>query len=295
MTVSARLFPEPGPPPPVAVRVPAASLAGELRAVRVVWRREMIRFFQDRLRILSSLVQPLLYVFVLGTGMATLTRGATDGVDLKTFIFPGVLVLSVMFTAMFSAISIVWDREFGFLREMLVAPVRRGSIIVGKCLGGATVATFQALIVLSLAGLVHVPYDPVMLLTLVAEMLLLGACLTAFGLVVASRVKQMSTVFGLMQMLMMPLIFLSGSLYPLRDLPGWLNIAAKVNPLTYAVRPIRSAIFEHVNADPAALARLNPPITWNGWPVPLVLQLAVIAFTGLVLLSIAIVAFNKAD
>lgn len=294
--MSAHFFPESGPgAPPVAVRVPGASLGGELRAVRVVWHREMIRFFQDRLRILSSLVQPLLYVFVLGTGMATLTRGATGGVDLKTFIFPGVLVLSVMFTAMFSAISIVWDREFGFLREMLVAPVRRGSIIVGKCLGGATVATFQALIVVSLAGLVHVPYDPVMIATLVAEMLLLGACLTAFGLVVASRVKQMSTVFGLMQMLMLPLIFLSGALYPLRDLPGWLNIAAKVNPLTYAVRPIRSAVFEHVSADPAALARLNPPITWNGWPVPLAMQLGVIAFTGLVLLTIAVVAFNKAD
>lgn len=290
-----QLLPDVAGPAPVAVRVPGSSLAGDLRAVRVVWQREMIRFFQDRLRILSSLVQPLLYVFVLGTGMATLTRGATGGVDLKTFIFPGVLVLSVMFTAMFSAISIVWDREFGFLREMLVAPVRRGSIIVGKCLGGATVATFQALIVVALAGLVHVPYDPVMILTLVAEMLLLGACLTAFGLVVAARIKQMQTVFGLMQMVMMPLIFLSGALYPLRDLPGWLNIAAKVNPLTYAVRPIRSAVFAQVDASPAALARLNPPITWNGWGVPIALQLGVIALTGLLLLGVAITAFNRAD
>src|ERR1700729_3444785 len=132
---------------PVAqVRLPDGSATHDLRAIKVVWKREMIRFSQDRIRIGTALVQPILYVFVLGTGLSTLTHGQTGNVSLRTFIFPGVLALSVLFTAMFSAVSIVWDREFGFLREMLVAPVRRGSILVGKCLGGASGATLQGLL-----------------------------------------------------------------------------------------------------------------------------------------------------
>src|SRR6202046_4005923 len=107
----------------------------------------------------TTLIQPLLFLFVLGAGLQRLSSAGTHGVSLKTFIYPGILCISVMFTAMFSAASIVWDREFGFLREMMVAPVRRSSIVIGKCLGGATVAAFQGVIVICLAGLVHVPYN----------------------------------------------------------------------------------------------------------------------------------------
>ncbi|MGH9022229.1 MAG: ABC transporter permease [Acidimicrobiia bacterium] len=284
-----------GPMTPVEITVPAPGLASDLRAIRVVWRREVIRFSQDRVRIVTALVQPLLYVFVLGTGLTSLTRSATGGVSLRTFMYPGVIALSVLFTAMFSAASIVWDREFGFLREMLVAPVRRSAIMIGKCLGGATVATFQGLIVVAMAGLVHVPYAPLMIVVLFVEMLVLGFCLTALGLVAAARVRQMQSMMGVMQMILMPLMFLSGSLYPLRDLPGWLNAAVKLNPITYAVHPIRQVVFDYVEADPGALARLNPPITWWGWEVPVMAQLAVVVVTGVMLLSLSVAAFNRAD
>ena len=130
------------------VRVPARSARGELRAIKVVWQRELIRFSRDRLRILTSLMQPFLFLFVLGTGLSRLASAGTHGVNLRTFVYPGVLCMAVMFTAMFSAASLVWDREFGFLREMMVAPVRRSSLVLGKCLGGATVAGFQGVIVL---------------------------------------------------------------------------------------------------------------------------------------------------
>ncbi|MFL5868362.1 MAG: ABC transporter permease, partial [Thermoleophilaceae bacterium] len=135
----------------VRVRVPARTLRSELRAIRIVWKRELIRFANDRLRIVTALVQPLLFLFVLGSGLQRLSSGGTHGIDLKTFLYPGILCITVMFTAMFSAASIVWDREFGFLREMMVAPVRRSSIVIGKCFGGATVASFQGLIMLCLA------------------------------------------------------------------------------------------------------------------------------------------------
>src|SRR5205807_8966809 len=143
----------------VRVQVPPRSLTSELRAARIMWRRDLIRFANDRIRIAAQLVQPLLFLFVLGGGLNTLARSGTFGVNLKTFIYPGILCISVMFSAMFAAASIVWDREFGFLREMLVAPIRRSSIVIGKTLGGATVASLQGLILVALAGAVDVPYD----------------------------------------------------------------------------------------------------------------------------------------
>jgi ABC-2 type transport system permease protein len=281
--------------PVVQVRIATPGVAHEMRAAKVVWQRELIRFSQDRIRILTALVQPILYVFVLGTGLSSLTRGSTGGISLRTFIFPGVLALSVLFTAMFSAVSIVWDREFGFLREMLVAPVRRSSILVGKALGGASVATFQGLLVVTLAPLVGVPYSPTMILALTAEMFILGFSLTAFGLVIAARVRQMQAMMGLMQMVMMPMMFLSGALYPLAALPGWLNVLVKVNPITYAVHPLRTTVFNHIDVRPVALARLNPSLTWSGWQVPILVQIAVVFFTGLLFLGIAIMEFNHAD
>ena len=132
----------------VRVRVPQRTYKSELRAIKIVWTRELIRFRKDRMRIVTSLIQPLLFLFVLGSGLNAVVQG---DVDLTTFIYPGVLCMSVMFTAIFSAASIVWDREFGFLREMMVAPVRRSSIVIGKCLGGATVASLQGVILIALA------------------------------------------------------------------------------------------------------------------------------------------------
>lgn len=128
--------------------------------------------------------------------------------------------MSVLFTAIFSAASIVWDREFGFLREMLVAPVSRSAIVIGKCLGGATVSTFQGIVILALAGLAHVPYDPILILTVIGELLLLSFTLTAFGVMMAARITQIQAFMALTQMLVMPLFFLSGALYPLRALPA---------------------------------------------------------------------------
>ena len=116
-------------PATAQVRVPPRSAAARLRAIKIVWERELIRFASDRLRIVTSLLQPLLFLFVLGTGLSRLAMAGTGGLNLRTFLYPGILGMSVLFTAMFSAASIVWDREFGFLREMLVAPVRRSSIV----------------------------------------------------------------------------------------------------------------------------------------------------------------------
>jgi ABC-2 type transport system permease protein len=280
----------------IRVAVPERSVRHDLRAVSIVWRRELIRFRTDRLRAVTSLVQPVLFLFVLGTGLSRLaSRGLPAGVDFRTFIYPGVLAMSVLFTSIFSAASIVWDREFGFLREMLVAPVRRWAIVVGKCLGGATVATFQGIIFLALAGVAHVPYDPLLLLTLVGELLLLSFTLTAFGVMMAARIKQIQAFMALTQLFVLPLFFLSGALYPLNGLPAWLTVLTRIDPLTYIVDPMRSAVFGHLAVSPLAVQTLSPGITWFGWVVPLGLSLAMVAFMGAAMLAIAIAEFRKTE
>jgi ABC-2 type transport system permease protein len=281
---------------PVArARVPKRSVRSELRAIKVVWRRELIRFRSDRMRIVTSLVQPLLFLFVLGSGLQQLSGPGTHGVDLKTFIYPGILCMSVMFTAMFSAASIVWDREFGFLREMMVAPIRRSSIVIGKCLGGATVASFQGVIVLALAGAVHVPYDPLLIIGVFALQVLLAFSITAFGVMVAARIKQMQSFMGVMQMLIMPMFFLAGALFPVGNLPGWLKVLNRLDPLAYAVDPMRRLVFSHLSITPAARRVLDPGITWGGWRLPPVFEAGVVLALGLIMLGIAIVEFSATE
>jgi ABC-2 type transport system permease protein len=280
----------------IRVAVPEHTFRSDLRAASIVWRRELIRFRRDRLRAVTSLIQPLLFLLVLGTGLSALAKGSLPpGVSFKAFIYPGVLAMSVMFTAIFSAASIVWDREFGFLREMLVAPVRRSAIVVGKILGGATIATFQGIIMLALAGLADVPYNPVLLLTLVGELLLLAFTLTAFGVMMAARITQFQAFMALTQMLVLPLFFLSGALYPLHGLPAWLSVLTRLDPLTYVVGPMRHAVFTHLNLPPEAMQAVSPGITWAGWVVPIGLSLGIVAVMGLVMMGVAIVTFSKPE
>jgi ABC-2 type transport system permease protein len=279
----------------VPVRVPERSWRSEARAVRIVWRRDLIRFTSDRMRIATMLIQPLLFLFVLGAGLETLAAASTDGVDLKTFIFPGVICMALVFSAMFNAVSLVMDREFGFLREMLVAPVRRSSIVVGKCLGGATVATLQGVILLALAGLVDVPYDPLLLLGLFGLQLLLAFTVSAFGVMVAVRLKQIQTFTTVMQMLVMPLFFLSGALYPISGLPTWLDVLTRLNPLTYAVDPMRRLIFSHLDVSDAARSTLDSGVTWFGWRVPTLLEVALVLVLGLAMMGVAIWQFSRTE
>jgi ABC-2 type transport system permease protein len=277
------------------VRVPARSARGELRAIKVVWRRELIRFSRDRLRILTALMQPFLFLFVLGTGLSRIASAGTHGVNLRTFVYPGVLCMAVMFTAMFSAASLVWDREFGFLREMMVAPVRRSSLVLGKCFGGATVAGFQGLIVLLLARLVGIPYAPLLLLELCVVMVVLAFTITAFGVMVAARVTQIQSFMALMQMVIMPMFFLSGALFPIIGLPLWLSILNRLDPLTYAVDPMRRAIFTHLHVSAAARHALVPGVTWFGWHVPSGLEVVVVGLLGTIMLGIAIFEFSTTE
>lgn len=279
----------------IPVRVSARGVSGDLRAIKVVLHREMLRFVNDRPRLMSMLFQPVLWLFIMGTGLGSLVAEATPGVDFRTFMYPGMISMTVIMTGMFSAGSIVWDREFGFLREMLVAPVSRGAIVLGKCLGGAIVATGQGVVILALAGLVGVPYDPVLMLTLLAEMFLAAFTITSFGVLLAARMRNMQSFFGLMQMAVMPMMFLSGAMFPLAGLPSWLHVLTTVNPLTYAVDPMRQAVFAHLEVSPQANALLNPGVSWFGWQVPVALEVGMVAAIGVALMAAAIMQFRRTE
>ncbi|MDO8187573.1 ABC transporter permease [Conexibacter sp. JD483] len=282
-------------PEPVAIRVPERSWRSELRAVKIVWRRELTRFVSDKAGMVAWLVQPLLFLFVIGSGLQQLSAASTDGVDLKTFIFPGMLSFAVVFTAMFSAITLVMDRELGVMREMLVAPVSRSSILLGKALGGTTVAASQGVVMLALAGLVDVPYDPLMLLGLLALLLIAAFTVTAFGLMVATRIKNIRTFTSIMQLFVFPLVFLSGSLFPVSGLPTWLEVLNRINPLTYVVDPMRRLVFDHLDVSDAARATLDPGVSWFGWTLPVWFEVALVLLLGLVLMTIAVRQFLRAE
>jgi ABC-2 type transport system permease protein len=278
------------------VTVTGGTFAEDLRAVKMVWRRELIRYSRNRIRIVTSLAQPVLFLFVLGSGLSPLVSSGTGPhVNFKTFMFPGVIAMTILFTAIFSAVSIVWDREFGFLREMMVAPVRRGALVTGKTLGGATVATMQGVIMLALAPLVGVPYNLILLIEMILLMSLCAVMLTAIGVVAASRMQQVESFQVVMQLFVLPMFFLAGAIFPLTGLPTWLAVLTKIDPLAYIVDPMRRAVFDHLHVTAAAKAKFSPGLHWGHWLLPVPVELALVVALTLGCLGVAVAMFSKQD
>jgi ABC-2 type transport system permease protein len=273
-------------------------LRANLRGAYIIWYRDVLRYWRDRTRIVAALGQPILYLFIFGTGLSTafaVGRGAGAGtdVDYVVFMFPGVLAMTVIFTSVFSAMSIVWDREFGFLREILVAPMSRTAVAVGKALGGATVACFQAGIVLLLGPIVGVPLTPGLLLQVVPLLFLLAFCLSCVGIAIASRMRTMEGFQVLMNFFLMPTIFLSGAFFPLNGLPTWLEVLTRLDPAAYGVDPIRRAVLEAAGADPAAVRALG--LTLFGELVPVGTAVLILAGFSLLALTLAVHWFSAQE
>jgi ABC-2 type transport system permease protein len=291
MTVNSAEGQAPASPVLVDERSP---LTTELRTVAMIWKRELIRFERTRTRILSGFVQPILFLFVLGYGMTSLV-GTTGGFNFKKFVFPGIVAMTVVTTSIFSAISIVWDREFGFLREMLVAPVSRGALVAGKTLGGASIATVQGTIMLALAPLIGVRLTPLLVVEVIALEMLMAVGLTAFGVFVASRIQRMEGFQVVMQLLLFPMLFLSGALFPLKGLPAWLAVITRINPLTYAVDPLRHVVFAAQQMPPAAMARFPTGVSLFGYTLPLGTEIGVVCAFTVVFLGLAVAGFGKTE
>jgi ABC-2 type transport system permease protein len=266
----------------------------ELRTALMVWRRELIRFTRTRSRILSGFIQPVLFLFVLGYGLSSLV-GTTGGFDYKKFMFPGIVAMSVVTTSIFSAMSIVWDREFGFLREMLVAPVSRTAIVIGKTAGGASIATAQGTIMLVLAPIVGVALTPLVVVQVILIEVLMSVSLTAFGVFVASRITKIESFQVVMQLVLFPMLFLSGAMYPLSGLPQWLTILTRLNPLTYAIAPLRQVVFSAQDMPAIAKARFPTDVTLFGHTLSMAAELGIVVAFAALFLILASVNFGRPD
>jgi len=214
----------------------------EIRGIYTLWLREVKRYLRDRVRIISSFVQPLLWLLIFGSGMRF--PGNIGDLNYQEFLFPGIIGQTLLFTSMFMGISVIWDREFGFLKEILVAPISRVSIFLGKMLGDSTDALIQGLIVLILGLILGIRFDALVFLEILPIMLLTTFGLVSIGLIIASFMENLESYGVIQSFVNLPLFFISGALFPIRGttVPSWLQTASNFNPLTYSVDALRTVI-----------------------------------------------------
>ncbi len=207
-----------------------------------MWLREIRRFARARSRLVSTLAMPFFWLALAGVGLSSSFRLPGLGFNYMDFLAPGIIGMIILFTSIFAGISIIWERQFGFLKEILVAPVSRTSIVLGKTIGSATVALISGLIILLISILMGVLQPSVGILASVAFMLLTSTCFVSIGLVIASRMRSMEGFQMIMSFLVMPIFFLSGALFPLGNTPQWMQVASFFDPLTYGVDGLRGSL-----------------------------------------------------
>jgi len=225
-----------------------------LKTIYTIWLREVKTFAREKFRVIAMIAQPLLYLLVLGNGINSgVTLNANGGINYLTFMYPGIIGMSILFTSIFSAVSIIWDREFGFLKEVLVAPVPRWAVSIGKTFGGATIAIVQATIMILMAPIIGIRLSPAMIVEMWVLAFLIGVALTSLGIAIAARMASMQGFQMIMNFLVMPLYFLSGAMFPLSSAPGWMKALMVVDPLTYCVDGLRNIIFSNTTVTTGAL------------------------------------------
>ncbi|KQX56936.1 MULTISPECIES: ABC transporter permease [unclassified Streptomyces] len=261
--------------PEATERGRAPRLRHELRAIHALVHRDLLRLACQRSHTALILLQPVLYLFALGGGLATLIPAASLGTGYQTYLFPGMLMMTVQTPAIMVGIRLITDRQSGYLRELLMAPVSRSTLLLGSCAGGTLVAAVQGSVLLALAGAVGLPYDPVLLLLLLGGMLLASFALTSMTLALSVTLRSPELFHTLLSLLMMPLLFLSGAFFPLESMPGWARGLATVNPLAYGVDLLRRCISLR-DPDQAAVGGIE----WAGRQPPLLLEAGLLLAVG---------------
>jgi ABC-2 type transport system permease protein len=279
------------------VRAPVDTRIASLRAVYIIWYRDILRYWRDRWRLVASLAQPLLFLVVFGSGLSSSLGGGLFGggraLSYTQFMFPGIIGMSILFTAIFGAMSIVWDREFGFLKEVLVAPIDRWAVAIGKALGSTTQAMIQGLIILVLAPFVGVKLSFLTVLEIVPLAAVLAFGLSSLGVAIASMMRSLQGFQVVMNFLMMPMFFLSGALFPLTNLPGWMTVLTRLNPASYGIDPLRRVVLSDSGLPNALIDRLG--LTIGGQLLPVPLEVSIVLAFGLVMLGVAVVSFQRRD
>lgn len=222
-----------------------------MNAIYILWLRELKRYTRSKAQVIASLGQPLLYLLVLGFGLGPVFQRAGNGSYLQ-FVAPGVVGMSILFTSIFSGIGLLWDRQFGFLKETLVAPVPRLTVMIGKTLGGATVATIQGLLVLIICLIAGFrPVNWAILPFALVFMILTAVVFSGLGIAIGSLLQDMQGFQLIMNFLVMPIFFLSGALFPLNGLPSVLSFVTRIDPLSYGIDGLRNVLIGASQFEPA--------------------------------------------
>jgi ABC-2 type transport system permease protein len=257
------------------------------RGLWVVAYRDVLGFLSDRIRVLASLAFPLLFLAIFGAGFSNVIGRMSGGVDIVQFMYPGIIAQAVLTTSLFSGVSVVSDREAGFLREILVAPISRAGIVLGKAAGAAGAALFQVLVLLVVAPIVDVPVSGEMLLKLAPTVIILSAALSGLGVFIGSFAPSQQGFQLLMQILVFPMIFLAGVFFPVDRVPVWMEVLSKANPVTYGVDAIRQVFLGSHPAD-AGLG-----VTVLGHTMTLAEEVGVVSGLGIILIACAVWAFGR--
>lgn len=259
----------------------------------VVAYREMLRFFQERSRMFSSIFMPLMLLITFGAGFTRMIGVVTPGVNFIQFMYPGIIAMNVLMNSIMSGLSVVWDREFGFLKEILVAPIGRSGIVLGKAAGSAIVACTQGVIMLVLAPFLGVKLTPLLVLKLIPMLIILSVSISGLGILIASRMRSQQGFQLIVQMIIFPLIYLSGVFFPVNNVPGWLEFISKVNPLTYGVDAIRQLFLSGNIAAGGSPGVIGATVL--GHTMTVFEDIMVVAVMGIILLLAAAWSFGKQE
>jgi ABC-2 type transport system permease protein len=216
----------------------------EVSALHVIISREIKKFFREKTRLFSSLARPLIWLFLVGGGLSRIVP-VDSGVNYLQFFFPGILGMTILFNSIFSAISIIWDKEFGYMKVILVAPVSRTSIVVGKALSGTVVSTIQAAVVLLVFPLLGLSLSLLQIIMIIGISLLLSFAISSIGIFIATFYESFESFSVIMNFIVMPMFFLSGAMYPVRSLPDVLDLLSRLNPLTFGIDALKNVIFPY--------------------------------------------------
>jgi len=261
------------------------------RATWVVAYRELLRFVSERSRLFSSFAMPLLFLVIFGAGFNRIIGTMTPGVDFIQFMYPGIIAMTVLMNSVMSGLSVVWDREFGFLKEILVAPLGRSGIVLGKALGSAAVAIMQGIIMLILAPVLGISVTPMLVIKLIPTLFVISVSLSGLGILIASRMRSQQGFQIIVQIIIMPLIFLSGVFFPVNNVPAWLEVISKINPLTYGVDAIRQLFLGGVMGQ----GGYTIGVTVLGHTMTIFEDMLIVSIFGIVMLLIAAWSFSKQE
>jgi len=241
---------------------------------------------------------PLLFLVIFGAGFNRIVGALTPGVNFIQFMYPGIIAMTVLTNSVMSGLSVVWDREFGFLKEILVAPLGRSGVVLGKAAGTATVAVVQGIVMLILAPLLGVSLTPLMVLELIPILIIISISLSGLGILIASRMRSQQGFQIIVQIIIFPLIFLSGVFFPVNNVPVWMAFISKINPLTYGVDAIRQLFLaDELSSMGGAMGQAGNAIgvTVLGHTMTLLEDMLVVVVLGIILLSLAAWSFGKQE